>query len=325
MLDKYGREINYMRISITDRCNLRCRYCMPDGIKKVPMSRILTYEQIEEICRAAVSLKIDRFRVTGGEPLVRLGCPGLIRSIKEIRGVKSVTLTTNGILLEEMCGDLVRAGLDGVNISLDTLDSEKYRFITGSDSLEQTLKGIDAAFAHGIPVKVNAVLQKGINEDDWQDLIRLSKDRSIDVRFIELMPIGEADSSESVSNETIYQKIKASYPDVRADHSVHGSGPAGYVHIPGFSGSIGFISAIHGKFCKNCNRIRLTSKGLIKTCLCYSDATDLVPALNETDPSVRFEKIRFLLRKAVSSKQQEHHFERSDDITEQKKMYEIGG
>jgi len=325
MKDQYGREINYMRISITDRCNLRCRYCMPHGIKKVPMERILTYEQISEICEAAAGLGITCFRITGGEPLVRLACTDLVRDIRNIPGVKNVTLTTNGILLPDLCEALTDAGLAGVNISLDTLDREKYAMITGFDLLHKTLEGIDAALRCGLRTKVNAVLQRGVNDDGWHDLILLAKDRPIDVRFIELMPIGDAQTAESVSNDELYAKIRATYPDASDDDSVHGNGPAKYIHIPGFSGSVGFISAMHGKFCSSCNRIRLTSKGLLKTCLCYSDSTDLMPVFNENDRGRRRDLLTDTIARSIAGKQREHHFENTGDITEMKKMFEIGG
>ncbi len=325
MKDRYDREINYMRISVTDRCNLRCRYCMPHGIEKVSMSRILSYEQIAEIAKAAVSLGIDRFKITGGEPLVRKGCVGLIKMIRGIGGVKSVTLTTNGVLLSEYAGSLAEAGIDGVNISLDTLDRKRYEEITGFDLLNRALEGIGCSLSSGFRTKVNAVLQRGVNEDEWEDLLLLAKDRPVDVRFIELMPIGDAAASESVSNEALLERILEKYPDAAPDTKIHGNGPAEYLHIPGFSGSVGFISAMHGKFCGSCNRIRLTSTGLIKTCLCYSGTADLTGALIEADPAKRSALLKQAIAAAIENKQKEHHFERTGEITERRKMSEIGG
>ncbi len=182
--DSYGREINYMRISITDRCNLRCCYCMPDGADWIPMKDILTYEEITAVCQEAVKLGITRFKITGGEPLVRRDCSKLIRMIKEIPGTEVVTLTTNGLLLGEQLESLMQAGLDAVNISLDTLDKEKYKQVTGFDKLSVVLASITKAVESGIPVKINAVLQKGMNEEEWLPLTQLAKNLPLSVRFL---------------------------------------------------------------------------------------------------------------------------------------------
>ena len=190
MLDQYGRSIDYMRVSITDRCNLRCRYCMPEGVELLPMKDILTYEEIREICSEAARLGIRKLKITGGEPLVRLGCADLIRELKAIEGIEQVTMTTNGVLLGRYLPELIRAGLDAVNISLDTLDRDRYAAITGRDELVSVLESVDAALASPLRVKINAVLQKGVNDDEWFSLAELARGRALDVRFIEIMPIG---------------------------------------------------------------------------------------------------------------------------------------
>ena len=267
--DSYGREINYMRISITDRCNLRCCYCMPDGADWIPMKDILTYEEITAVCQEAVKLGITRFKITGGEPLVRRECSKLIRMIKEIPGTEVVTLTTNGLLLGEQLESLMQAGLDAVNISLDTLDKEKYKQVTGFDKLSVVLASITKAVESGIPVKINAVLQKGMNEEEWLPLTQLAKNLPLSVRFIEMMPIGYGNIPQSISNEELKEKIMRYYGNLTEDFRIYGNGPAVYYSIERFKGNIGFISAIHGKFCNLCNRIRMTSTGDIKPCLCY--------------------------------------------------------
>ena len=208
MIDRYGRKIEYLRISITDRCNLRCRYCMPDGIEKVPMDRILTYEDILRICRAAVSVGITRFKVTGGEPLVRLGCTDFIGELKSMQGVSQVTMTTNGMLLAQSMPALIEAGLDAVNISLDTMDPEKFTYITKCGDISAVLKGIDAASEGGIKTKINCVPQKGFNENEIGRFAEFAFSRGIDVRFIELMPVGSADSDTGVSNEYVLNLLK---------------------------------------------------------------------------------------------------------------------
>ena len=249
MKDLQGRDINYMRISITDRCNLRCKYCMPDGIELLPMNEILTFEEILRVCEQAVGFGITRFKITGGEPLVRRGCADLIRKIKKLPGVEQVTMTTNGVLLSGYLDELLDVGLDSVNISLDTMNRGRFEEITGFDQLPEVLKSIDAAASSGLRVKVNAVLQKDKNAEEWKDILNIAEKQSIDVRFIEMMPIGKGRECDGISNDDLLREIQKQYPGVCKDDSVHGNGPAVYYHIPGFIGSVGFISAIHGVFC----------------------------------------------------------------------------
>lgn len=321
MKDLQGRDINYMRISITDRCNLRCKYCMPDGIELLPMSEILTFEEIIRVCRQAVGLGITRFKITGGEPLVRKGCASLIHEIKSLPGVEQVTMTTNGVLLSGYLEQLSEAGLDAVNISLDTLNREEFAGLTGADHLPEVLKSIDTAVESGLRVKVNAVLQKGKNADEWQQLLELAKDRPLDVRFIEMMPIGRGRECMGISNDELLKRIQEKYPGVCKDERVHGNGPAVYYHIPGFAGSVGFISAIHGVFCSSCNRIRMTATGDLKPCLCYQDSVSVREAARYgTD-----EEIRDRLEEAIIMKPKQHCFDEEQDITEQRKMVQIGG
>ena len=321
MKDLQGRDINYMRISVTDRCNLRCKYCMPDGIELLPMSEILRFEEILRVCRQAVEIGITRFKITGGEPLVRRRCVELISQIKALPGVEQVTMTTNGVLLSRYLDELLDAGLDAVNISLDTLDRRRFEEITGFDQLPEVLKSIDAAAGSGLRVKVNAVLQKDKNADEWQDILKIAEKQSIDVRFIEMMPIGRGKECTGISNDELLQWIQAQYPGVCKDESVHGNGPAVYYHIPGFAGSVGFISAIHGVFCSNCNRIRMTATGELKPCLCYRDTISVRDAARYGTE----QEIREKLQEAVRMKPKQHCFDVEEDITEQHKMVQIGG
>ena len=323
--DSHGRKINYMRISITDRCNLRCRYCMPDGAEWIPMKDILTYEEITEVCQEAVKLGITRFKITGGEPLVRRGCPELIRMIKNIPGTELVTLTTNGLLLGEQLEDLLSAGLDAVNVSLDTLDAKKYEWITGFDKLFTVLSSIEKAVASGIPVKINAVLQKGMNEEEWLPLTELARELPLSVRFIEMMPIGYGNMSESISNEELKETIRKHYGNLTEDFRIYGNGPAVYYSIEGFQGNVGFISAMHGKFCNLCNRIRMTSTGDLKPCLCYEQRWALKPVLRMESQEQRQEKIRDILIKSIENKPQMHCFEDTKQVTESHPMGQIGG
>ena len=324
MVDKYGRKIEYMRVSITDRCDLRCKYCMPEGCEKVSMSRILTYEQIVRICRAAAELGISRIKITGGEPFVRLGCTDLMREIKAIDGIEEVTVTTNGQTLDRYIEELCEIGVDGINISLDTMDADRFTYITGGGKLEKTLRSIELSAESGIKTKVNSLPQKGFNEDELENIAGLAFKYGIDVRFIELMPVGAADADRGLSNEDVLQRLMKEWPDLEPDESVHGNGPAVYFKRPGVKGSIGFISALHGKFCSECNRVRLTSQGQLKPCLYYDSGTDLVPFLSGTE-----EELTEALRDAIMKKPEAHCFDekdkRGDDHVEHRLMSQIGG
>ena len=321
MKDLQGRDINYMRISVTDRCNLRCKYCMPNSIELIPMSEILRFEEILRVCKQAVELGVTRFKITGGEPLVRRGCVELISQIKALSGVEQVTMTTNGVLLSEHLDELLDAGLDAVNISLDTLNRRRFEEITGFDRLPLVLKSIDLAAGRGLRVKVNAVLQKDKNADEWQNILKIAEKQPIDVRFIEMMPIGNGRKCDGVYNDELLEKIQKQYPGVSKDDSIHGNGPAVYYHIPGYVGSVGFISAIHGVFCGSCNRIRMTATGELKPCLCYRDTVSVRDAARYGS----CQDIREKLQEAIRMKPKQHCFDVEEEITEQHKMVQIGG
>ena len=257
MKDKAGREIDYMRISITDRCNLRCKYCMPGDIETTDMANLLTYEEIAKVTETAASLGIRHIRLTGGEPLVRRGCVDLVKKIKNISGIDTVGMTTNGILLAEHARALKEAGLDSVNVSLDTLDETEFQRLTGRDELKSVLAGIGAVQEVEIPVKINTVHYKNLN---WRAVLAYADERQIPVRFIEMMPIGYGAAYTGKSNEELFRQIEDCYGSA-SEAGKHGAGPAVYYNFPGLNIDVGFISAIHHKFCKNCNRIRLTSEG----------------------------------------------------------------
>ena len=312
-----------MRISVTDRCNLRCRYCMPDGIERIPMSDLLTYEEIAFVCRQAADLGIGSFRITGGEPLVRKGCVRLVSMLKETPGVRRVTMTTNGVLLGEHLDGLLDAGLDAVNISLDTLDRGQYKVITGMDELDRVLASIRRA-AGKLPVRINCVICREINDDAPGELTTLARDLPVDVRFIEMMPIGAAKGLETVPNASVLARIEEQYGKTTESPGGDGDGPAVYRRADGFTGRIGFISAMHGKFCAACNRLRLTSVGELKPCLCYADTVPLREILRD-GAADKEERIREKIREAVQLKPQAHCFERRENVTEEKEMVRIGG
>ena len=325
MYDRYGRKIDYIRISVTDRCNLRCRYCMPDGVQLSPMDELLTFEEIEEIVKAAAALGICHVKLTGGEPLVRRGLPTLVKMLKHTCGISTVTLTTNGTLLEKHLDSLVEAGLDAVNISLDSLNAEIYRQITGTDAVNTVIAAIDAAWKAGLETRINAVSLE-LSRDEWKSLAELAKDRPVDVRFIEMMPIGYGKKYPVLSHDELLNLMKETWPGMEKDPASHGFGPAVYYRIPGYMGSIGLISAIHGKFCSSCNRIRLTSKGYLKSCLCYDTGTDLREILRTALPEEEMrEQLRCRMQDAIYNKPGEHCFEHTENMTEQALMNAIGG
>lgn len=323
MLDRYGRVINYLRISVTDRCNLRCCYCMPEGVQDVGMKNILTFEEIWEIVRTGVSLGITHIRITGGEPLVRKGCVNLIRGIREIPGVETITMTTNGVLLGNYGKQLKKVGVDGVNISLDTLNPEEFYKITGKRELQEVLAGIRAAKTAGLPVKLNAVNRK---ELDPIPLVRYAQEENLPLRFIEMMPVGYGKKYVGRSNEELRETLeavcgKAECMTNREELSRMGSGPAVYYQFSDLKVPVGFISAIHGKFCDTCNRVRLTAEGYLKLCLCYDEGEDLRRVLREGEK----ENLRTIMEQTIFRKPAAHCFEHPAEMTETHEMVKIGG
>ena len=322
--DNYGRTIDYMRISVTDRCNLRCRYCMPEDIPSISHDEILRFEEILKICRCAVSLGVRKFKVTGGEPLVRKECLSFLRGLKALPGVEQVTLTTNGVLLASRIPELKAIGIDGINISLDTLDPDTFRQITGFDDFGKVWEGLMAAQASGIRTKVNSVLLQGINDKDFEKLTELAKDYPVDVRFIEIMPIGYGQNYRGYDRKALLSLLAARYPDYHTVTIPRGNGPASYIAIPGFRGCIGFIAAIPGKFCDSCNRIRLTSDGFLKPCLYYGESIDLKTPLRS---GASDEQLCGLIREGILEKPACHQFWSPDTEAdrEQRQMSQIGG
>lgn len=318
MKDSFGREINYLRISLTDRCNLRCKYCMPeDGISKFSHDEILTLEELYEIIEIFVELGINKIRFTGGEPLVRKGIVELISKVSKLHGVKDIAMTTNGILLKEYAKDLKDAGLNRVNISLDTLDEDKYRTITRGGNLHRILEGIEEAKKVGLtPIKINTVLIGGFNDDEIESLVGLTERENIDLRFIELMPIGEAASwakENFISNNRVLEKVGSLLPVPREDIS----SPAVYYKLPNGKGKVGIINPISCKFCENCNRVRLTSQGRLKLCLHSDIEIDIREALNSG------QDIKKLIIDSIGKKEESHHLEDGEYI--KRNMNQIGG
>lgn len=324
MRDDRSREINYLRISVTDRCNLRCTYCMPEeGVTSVSHAQILRFDELERICRCAAELGIRKIKLTGGEPLVRRGFVSLVRMIRQIPGIEEVTVTTNGVLLEEMYEDLVEAGMTAVTISLDTMDPERFAKLTRRDEFSRVWKGIQTAVTAGkIPVKINCVAMRETTMEEFLQLMELARNNPIHVRFIEMMPIGMGKECAAWTEDELLKAFGEKYGEPHRYEGVLGNGPAHYYEFPGFLGKIGFISAITHTFCDQCNRVRLTSEGFLKSCLQYEVGVDLRPALQGTD-----EDLTEAIRRGIRMKPERHSFDRLGEIEneETRRMSQIGG
>ena len=275
MRDAFARKIDYMRVSITDRCNLRCAYCMPEDVESIGHAQVLRFEELLRLCGIMAGLGIKTIRVTGGEPLVRKGCLDFIRQLKNTKGIENVTLTTNGILLGQYLDELASLGLNGLNISLDALDAAIYHKITGFDVFDEVWASVERAAAMGLKVKINCVPMKNVNESQILPMVALAEKMPVDIRFIELMPTGANDGLAGLSTEDVLGIVKKHYQNLTADDSWHGFGPARYFKDSGMLGSVGFISAISDIFCAGCNRIRLSSDGFLTLCLHQNEGMDL--------------------------------------------------
>jgi len=334
LIDPFRRSINYLRISITDRCNLRCVYCMPEeGIDWQPREHILTLEEIQRIVRVAATMGLRRVRLTGGEPLVRTGVVDLVRWINDTPGIEDIALTTNGIALAAFARDLARAGLRRVNVSLDTLRRDRFKEITRWGSLGTVLDGIEAARRAGLsPVKLNVVVMRDINDDEVVDMARTTLENDWEVRFIELMPFMEEETScrrgeaevplAFVPTQEIKRRIEGELGPLEPAESASGSGPAKYWRIPGARGLVGFISPLtEHDFCSTCNRMRLTADGKIRPCLLTDHEVDLKETLRSGGSDEDL-KARILL--ALRTKPDAHHLW-DGNRPRWRKMIQIGG
>ena len=340
--DSFGRRIDYLRISVTDRCNLRCIYCMPpEGVPWRDPSEILTFEEIERFAAAAVEEGISKIRLTGGEPLVRLGIVDHVARLREITGIEAIAVTTNGVLLPRYAKDLVAAGLSRVNVSLDTLDADVYKHITRGGRLEDALAGIESAFEAGMdPVKVNAVVVRSLDQD-LLSFARMTLDRPLHIRFIEYMPVGgEGEPApggvcssdvtagswtieDHVPSDEMVARLAAdglaaglgTLEAVARDSAPGGWGPATYYRFPGAVGTIGVISPLSHHFCGECNRLRLTADGKLRTCLFSDDELDAREVLRSGGD------VRALIRAALAAKPESHNMR----IGTVRRMSQIGG
>ncbi|GIX30275.1 MAG: GTP 3',8-cyclase 2 [Porticoccaceae bacterium] len=310
LVDPFGRRITYLRLSVTDRCNFRCTYCMAERMTFLPRREVLTLEELYEIGAVFVALGVRKIRLTGGEPLVRRGLLSLAERLGALAGLEELALTTNGALLAPLAEPLRRAGVASLNLSLDSLRPERFRRLTRTGELAAVLEGLEAARRAGFPrIRLNAVIQAGVNDDEVVELAEFALERGLDIAFIEEMPLGAVDSHDrratAVPSLRLRERLAARFPLVPAADTT--GGPARYFRIPGRGERIGFISPLSENFCATCNRVRLTAEGRLLLCLGHEDAVDL-KAVVRRHPGDR-ERLAAAIRAAILHKPERHHFD----------------
>ncbi|MBH5318530.1 GTP 3',8-cyclase MoaA [Paenibacillus sp. GSMTC-2017] len=330
LTDRFGRHHNYLRISVTDRCNLRCLYCMPEeGVEFTEASNLMSYDEIVEVVKSGALLGIKKLRITGGEPLIRPDLDKLIARLSAISGIEDIALTTNGVFLAKQAKALKAAGLNRVNISLDTLDPARFKFIARRGDLKRVMEGIEAAAEVGFhPIKLNCVLLKNVNEDEIAQFLKLAYEQPLHVRFIEYMPIGHDDDNWKNHYLPLSRVLEIAHEQkyqVRRREDVHGNGPSEDWEMKGGIGSFGLIHPISDHFCKNCNRLRLTADGNIKPCLYWVDELNVRHALG--DPIA----MRDIFYKAMDIKPENHEMAAKllngaqTHVPTDRRMSQIGG
>ena len=326
MVDSFGRNINYLRISVTDRCNFRCRYCMPEeGVQNLGHGKILSLEDLARLARVAAQVGISKIRLTGGEPLVRKSITRLVECLADIDGIDDIAMTTNGLLFPALAQELKDAGLKRINISLDTLNDERFAYITRRGGLSSVRQAIFKAMELGMdPVKINVVAIRGFNDDEIGDFARLAYDHPLHIRFIEFMPVGDLlfwEPERMINSDEIRTVLQNDY-ELTPEKTVEGNGPARYYKISGGAGSIGFISPMSHQFCSECNRLRLTADGKLRGCLYEKQEVDLKQALERRASD---EELQVLFWRAIMSKPAHHDMDSGWGRHNFRKMYQIGG
>ena len=317
MRDQFNRDLTYLRVSITDRCNLRCTYCMPEeGVESMPHEELLSYEELFIVIEKFVELGVKKLRITGGEPLVRKDVVKFIEKVASLNKLEDIAMTTNGILLKELAIPLKKAGLHRVNISLDTMNPERYRYMTRGGDLRTVIDGINVAKEAGLKIKITCVVNKGINDDEIGQFIQLTKEWGVDVRFIELMPIGQ---NIQYAQDHFYsnEMILSQFPELKEVKAEDISSPARYYQLEGAQGKVGLISPLSCNFCAYCNRLRLTPDGKLKPCLHSDIEIDLKTALRTNQDIVP------LILESYKIKPEKHLLDEHKMIVRQ--MSQIGG
>ena len=326
LLDRFGRQHNNLRISVTDRCNIRCVYCMPESVEFLPKSEILTFEELVRLARVAALLGVTKIRLTGGEPLVRSSLPVLIEQISAIQGINDIGLTTNGILLADQAVALKNAGLKRMNISLDTLDPERFAALTRRTGVDAVVEGIEAAQAAGFErIKINAVAIQGFSEPDLVPLARFCRERGLELRFIEYMPLDAKDTwerSKVLLMEQIIEHIQEQIGPIQPAAGQEPGAPALTYHYADGGGSVGFIASVSRPFCQSCNRIRITADGKLRNCLFAVDETDLRGLLRQ---GASDDALAQAFLSSVAEKWEGHEINTARFIKPDRLMHSIGG
>jgi cyclic pyranopterin phosphate synthase len=324
LVDKCGRTIDYLRVSVTDRCNLRCAYCIPeDGVLLTKHENLLSFDEIYRICSIMASMGLHKIKLTGGEPLIRRNIESLVRQLKAIDGIEQVTITTNGVLLEEKIDALVNAGIDAITVSIDSLNKDTYMQIAKRDELDTVLRGLKKALDYPkINLKINCV-PIGVESQNLVEMAKLAKEHKIHVRFIEMMPIGLGKQFTMCSENEVLAQLEEAFGEAKVFDGTLGNGPCHYYEFEGFKGKIGFISAVSHKFCSSCNRVRLTSQGFLKTCLQYDTGNELRELLRE---GCSDEELKEIICKTIDKKPDGHRFLQENIVSENHLgMSQIGG
>jgi cyclic pyranopterin phosphate synthase len=324
MYDSYGRHLHYLRVSLTDACNLRCVYCMPEDVAFRPPSSLLQDDEVVTLVRVAASLGVNKIRLTGGEPTVRRGVVELVRAIRAVPGITRVAMTTNGLRLVDLAQPLADAGLDQVNVSIDSLDAERFKQITRRGNLDDVWRGVTAAEAAGLQLKLNCVVTRGFNDGEVVDMARLTLANPWEVRFIELMPMGSVadfQQSQLVPSAETRARIEQALGPLTLVPGHNGHDPARPYRLAGAPGQIGFISSVSEPFCRGCNRLRLTADGRLRLCLLRDDEVDLLAPLRA---GAGFEALRRTMAEAAYRKPWGHRLE-ENDIARSREMSQIGG
>jgi cyclic pyranopterin phosphate synthase len=326
LVDAFRRPITYLRISVTDRCNLRCVYCMPEaGLPWIPKPDVLTFEEITSIVRAAASIGVRAIRLTGGEPLIRRELERLVTMIAAVPGIDDIALSTNGLLLEQLAPVLAAAGLRRVNVSLDTLHEDRFFAIARRPGLDRVLAGIDAAIAHGLtPVKINCVLMRGTNDDELEDFARMTRERAVHIRFIEVMPVEDnvdLQRNTWISSDEVLERLGA-LGNLHPVPNPHGNGPARTFAYDGAPGTVGVISPLAHDYCERCNRVRLSADGRLKLCLFGDNMIDLRTPLRAGGGE---DAVISILRASMHIKPERHHLDLGQTASMMRAFSEIGG